>query len=57
MADAEKADKATRNKDWSLHAIICRRYPFGSEERAMFDNARLAITLEMREATKPDYFN
>lgn len=54
--DAEKALKAIQNRDWSLHAHISRRYPFGSEERRQFEQAKMDLAAEDREANPPDYF-
>lgn len=54
--DAERASKARRNRDWSLHAHICRRYPFGSVERKQFDKAQALIAEEDRQANPPTYF-
>lgn len=56
LSDAEKAHKARRNRDWSLHAHICRRYPFGSEERKQFDAIMRQIDAEYAEANPPIYF-
>jgi hypothetical protein len=48
--DAEKAYRASRNKDWSLHAHICRRYPFGCEARKQFNQVQQEIAAEYRSA-------
>lgn len=52
QADAEKADRAASKGDWSLHALIARRYPFGTIEREQYSEALRLIGVDRREARR-----
>jgi hypothetical protein len=54
--DAERADKAKRNLDWSLYAHICKNYPLGSEHSKAFGDELIRLSNEYRAANPPEYF-
>ena len=54
--DAAKAYKAMRNRDWSLHGHISRRYYFGTPEREMFNKAMADEAEQYQQANPPQYF-